>query len=80
MEFINEDNAINGIADSIIKGGVCLYNAVKYIYSLAEEDFYRVNIKDAFKVVLNNITDTDCLQALGLRRDERAGRDKQSDE
>ena len=80
MEFINEDNAINGIADSIIKGGVCLYNAVKYIYSLAEEDFYRVNIKDAFKVVLNNITDTDCLQALGLRIDERACREMQSDE
>jgi hypothetical protein len=80
LEFINEDSAINGIADSIIKGGVCLYNAVKYIYSLAEEDFYRVNIKDAFKVVLNNITDTDCLQALGLRIDERACREMQSDE
>ena len=80
MVFINEDNAVNGIADSIIKGGVCLYNAIKYIYSLTEEDFYNVNIKDAFKVVLNNISDTDCLQALGLHIDDRFCKEMQSPE
>ncbi|MBQ8569679.1 MAG: hypothetical protein IJ446_10730 [Oscillospiraceae bacterium] len=70
MKFINEESAVNGLADTVIKGGVCLYNAIKYIYSIAEEDFYNVSIKDAFKVVLNNITDADSLQALGLRIDE----------
>ena len=72
MEFVNENNAVNGLAEAVIKGGVCLYNAVKYIYSIAEEDFYRVNIKDAFKVVLNNIDDTDSLKALGLRIDKHS--------
>ncbi len=80
MIFINEAAAINGLADTIIKGGVSLYNAMKYIYSIAENDFYNVNIKDAFKVVLNNITDTDCLQALGLRIDDRTCSEMQNDE
>ena len=35
MDFINETNAITGLADTIIKGGVSLYNAIKYIYSLS---------------------------------------------
>lgn len=69
MDFINEANAVSGLSDAIVKGGVCLFNAIKYIYSIAEEDFYNVDIKDAFKIVLNNITDTDSLTALGLRID-----------
>lgn len=80
MVFINEAAALNGLADTIIKGGVSLYNAIKYIYSIAEKDFYNVNIKDAFKVVLNNITDTDSLQALGLRIDDMTCREMQNDE
>lgn len=80
MVFINEAAAINGLADTIIKGGVSLYNAMKYIYSIAEDDFYNVSIKDAFKVVLNNITDTDCLQALGLHIDDRTCAEMQNEE
>ena len=80
MVFINESAALNGLADTIIKGGVSLYNAIKYIYSIAEKDFYNVSIKDAFKVVLNNITDTDSLQALGLRIDDATCREMQNDE
>ena len=80
MVFINESAALNGLADTIIKGGVSLYNAVKYIYSIPEKDFYNVNIKDAFKVVLNNITDTDSLQALGLRIDDATCREMQNDD
>ncbi len=71
MRFINEKTAINGLADTIIKSGVSLYNAVKYIYSLTEEDFYNISIKDCLKVVLNNITDGDSLQSLGLRINDR---------
>lgn len=67
MEFKSERSALNLISETIVKCGVSLYNAIKYIYSLAEEDFYNCSIKDALKVVLNNLTDSDCLQALGLR-------------
>ena len=72
MDFINEAAAVSGLADEIVKGGVCLFIAVKYIYSIAEESFYTVSIKDAFKIVLNNITDTDSLTALGLRIDSES--------
>ncbi len=80
MDFINEDNALNGLADTVIKGGVSLYNAIKYIYAIAEEDFYRINIKDAFKVVLNNVTDGESLKALGLRIDGECCAQMQSKE
>ena len=69
MDFINEAAAVNALAEEIVKGGVCLFNAVKYIYSIAEDSFYTVNIKDAFKIVLNNVSDTDSLAALGLHID-----------
>ncbi|MGN0665572.1 MAG: hypothetical protein ACI4KF_03495 [Huintestinicola sp.] len=69
MDFINEQNAVSGLADTIVKGGICLFNAIKYIYSIAEGDFYNVDIRDAFKIVLNNVSDTDSLTALGLRID-----------
>lgn len=80
LQFINEQDAINGIADVIIKSGVSLYNAIKYIYSLADENFYNVSIKDALKVVLNNISDTDCLQALGLHIDDNACKEMQGED
>ena len=67
MEFQSERSAITIISDVIVKSGVSLYNAIKYVYSIAEDDFYNCNIKDVLKVVLNNLTDTNCLQALGLR-------------
>lgn len=67
MEFKSERAAITAISETIVKCGVSLYNAVKYIYSLSAEDFYNCNIKDALKIVLNNLTDADSLQALGLR-------------
>jgi len=67
MEFQSERSAVTILSDCIVKSGVGLYNAIKYIYSLAEDDFYNCHIKDVLKVVLNNLTDTNCLQALGLR-------------
>ncbi len=80
MDFINEQAAVSGLADEIVKGGVCLFNAVKYIYSIAEDSFYTVDIKDAFKIVLNNINDTDSLTALGLRLDNDTCREMMSEE
>lgn len=80
MNFINEAAALNGLADYIVKSGVCLYNSVKYIYSLAETDFYRVSIKDVLKVMLNNIPDTDGIKALGLHIDDYTCREMQGQE
>ena len=79
MRFINDNLAINGLADYIVRCGVCLYNSVKYIYSLAENGFYNVNIKDVLKVMLNNIPETDCLKALGLSIDDYTCREMQSE-
>ena len=80
MRFINETAAINGLADYIVKSGVCLYNSVKYLYSLAENDFYNVNVKDVLKIMLNNIPETDGMKALGLRIDDYTCREMQGSE
>lgn len=80
MNFINETAAVNGLADYIIRCGVCLYNSVKYIYSLAENDFYNVNIKDVLKIMLNNMPETDPIKTLGLRIDDYTCREMQSEE
>ncbi|MGN0690775.1 MAG: hypothetical protein ACI4K7_00310 [Oscillospiraceae bacterium] len=80
MDFINEEQAVIGLADTVIKGGISLYNAIKYIYSIGENDFYKISIKDAFKVVLNNITDGESLRNFGLRIDGGSCREMQNTE
>jgi hypothetical protein len=67
MDFYDEKTAVDGIADFILRGGVCMYNTLKYIYSLSDRDFYNVNIKDVIKLIINNVTDSDSLSFLGLR-------------
>ena len=80
MQFQSERSAITLISDAIVKSGVSLYNAVKYVYSIAEDDFYNCKIKDVLKVILNNLTDTNCLSALGLRIDNEKCREMNSSE
>lgn len=80
MEFKSERTALTELSDTIVKCGVSLYNSIKYIYSLAAEDFYNCNFKDALKVVLNNITDSDSLKALGLRINNNKCNEMNSDE
>lgn len=80
MNFINESAAINGLADYIVKSGVCLYNSVKYIYSLAENEFYNVDIRDILKIIINNFPETDGIRSLGLRIDDYTCRQMQSEE
>lgn len=80
MEFKSERGAITAISDMIIKCGVSLYNAIKYIYSIGAEDFYSCSIKDALKIILNNITDADSLQALGLRINDHRCQEMSSEE
>ena len=69
MEFISERTAFTLLSETIVKAGVSLFNAVKYIYMIADKDFYNINIKDIFRIALNNITDTTCLFNTGIKLD-----------
>ena len=70
MEFISERTAYTLISETVAKAGVSLFNAVKYIYIIADKDFYNINIKDIFKIALSNISDTTCLYNTGIKLDK----------
>ena len=70
MEFISERTAYTIISETVAKAGVSLFNAVKYIYMIADKDFYNINIKDIFKIALSNISDTTCLYNTGIKLDK----------
>ncbi len=72
MNFLNENRAINGLADYIIKSGVCLFNTIKYIYSIGDSDFYNVNIKDVLKIMINTMPNSEAISSLGLRIDGKS--------
>lgn len=67
MEFLSERTAFTLLSETVVKAGVSLFNAVKYIYMISDRDFYNVNIKDIIKIALNNITDTAALHNTGIR-------------
>ncbi len=70
MEFISERTAFTLVSELVVKAGVSLFNAVKYIYMIADKDFYNINIKDIFKIALNNISDTAALYNTGIKLDK----------
>lgn len=70
MEFVSERTAFTMLSDTVVKAGVSLFNAVKYIYMIADKDFYNINIKDIFKIALKNITDTASLFNTGIKLDK----------
>ena len=70
MEFISERTAYTLISETVAKAGVSLFNAVKYIYMIADKDFYNINIKDIFKIALSNISDTTCIYNTGIKLDK----------
>ncbi len=70
MEFISERTAYTLLSETVTKAGVSLFNAVKYIYMISDKDFYNINVKDIFKIALNNITDTACLFNTGIKLDK----------
>lgn len=55
------------LTDAVDNAALSLFNAIKYIYMISDEDFYNVNIKDMFRVTLNDVTNPDALESLGLR-------------
>ncbi len=68
---MSTDNSIRKIADIIDLTSQSLFNAVRYCYFAADGDFYNINVKDIFKIGLNNITKPDCFKNLGLNMDEK---------
>ena len=80
MEFISERTAFTMISDTIVKAGVSLFNAVKYIFMIADKDFYNINIKDIFKISLKNITDTTSLFNTGIKLDKERCKEMNSPE
>lgn len=80
MEFVSERTAFTMLSDTIVKAGVSLFNAVKYIYMIADKDFYNINIKDIFKIALKNITDTASLFNTGIKLDKERVKEMSSPE
>lgn len=70
MEFLSERAAFTQLSEMVVKAGVSLFNAVKYIYAISDKDFYNINIKDIFRIALNNIADTTCLYNTGIKLDK----------
>ncbi len=80
MQFQSERQAINTLSNIIVKTGVNLYNSIKYVYSLAEDDFYNCDFNDVLKVIENNINNVDCLKHLGLKINPQKCAEMNSDE
>lgn len=80
MEFVSERTAFTMISETVVKAGVSLFNAVKYIYMIADKDFYNINVKDIFKISLRNITDTTCLYNTGIKLDKERCKEMNSPE
>lgn len=80
MEFVSERTAFTMLSETVVKAGVSLFNAVKYIYMIADKDFYNINIKDIFKISLKNITDTTCLYNTGIKLDKERCKEMNSPE
>lgn len=70
MVFRDEREAVTELAELVLDAAANLHKATKYIYSLSKNDFYNCNVKDAFKVVLNNIFDAGALRSLGLTMED----------
>ena len=60
------DEALKRIAATVDLASKSLFNAVRYCYLVAESDFYNINVKDIFRIGLNNITDPGCFKNLGI--------------
>ena len=80
MEFVSERTAFTMLSDTVVKAGVSLFNTVKYIYMIADKDFYNINVKDIFKIALKNITDTSSLFNTGIKLDKERCKEMSSPE
>lgn len=65
MKFEDESTAYELISETVVKAGVSLVNAIKYIHAVSEKDFYNTSIREILKISLKDITDTKALFAGG---------------
>lgn len=63
---MNDEDIVQRLVDIIDSASESLFLALKYCYLVADEDFYNINIKDVFRIGLNDITNPDCFRNLGL--------------
>lgn len=78
MDLLNENAAVNELAHITVRGSAELFNSVKYIYSLAEDSFYSVDIRDAFRIIFES--GADMLPSLGLSAGKNACPEMANDE
>ncbi len=71
MTFGSESEANKQLTDMILKAGANLFKATKYLYALTAENYYNCNIKDFFKVILNNIFNADVMSAFHVTIDNQ---------
>ncbi len=66
MYFEDETTAILNLSDQIITAADSLFKATKYIYALGHNKYYECDIKDVFRIILNNIRSPERLSAFRL--------------
>jgi hypothetical protein len=66
MTFTNESEAVMQLTDMILKAGANLFKATKYLYILTAENYNNCNIKDFYKVILNNIYNADIMSVFHI--------------
>ncbi|MDR0223210.1 MAG: hypothetical protein LBI38_06735 [Oscillospiraceae bacterium] len=64
-----EQNAVLAVAGVTESASRSLHNTIRYVYAVAERDFYNINVKDLFKIALSDITAPDILSNLGVSAD-----------
>jgi hypothetical protein len=72
MTFRNETEALEQLADTILKAGANLFKATKYLYILTSEHYYNCSVKDFIKVLLNNMFNADALSVFRISLDSPA--------
>ncbi len=65
MKFEDESTAYELISETVVKAGISLVNAIKYICAVSEKDFYNTSIREILKISLKDITNTKALFAEG---------------
>lgn len=72
MTFKNENEALEQLADTILKAGANLFKATKYLYVLTSENYYNCSVKDFIKVLLNSMYNADALRVFRISIDSPA--------
>ncbi len=67
---IDESAAAKRISEAVISSGAALFTTTKYIYAMSKDGFYTCDVKDIFKVVLNNARIGDKLDGFHIPLDE----------